>query len=138
MERVLQSGTVPEAEGELRWDGRVAVITGAGRNLGREYALLLASRGAKVVVNDLGIAISDTDGSGEVPADNPAYAVVDEIRAAGGEAVASTDDVTSAAGGEAIVQRALDEWGRVDALINNAGVVRQAPFEDYGPELTGP
>ena len=93
-----------EGNGELRWDGRVAVITGAGRNLGREYALLLASRGAKVVVNDLGIAISDTDGSGAAPPENPAHAVVAEIRAAGGEAVASTDDVTSEAGGEAIVQ----------------------------------
>jgi NAD(P)-dependent dehydrogenase (short-subunit alcohol dehydrogenase family) len=129
-------GTADEAE--LRWDERVAVITGAGRNLGREYALLLASRGAKVVVNDLGIAISDTDGRGDAPPENPAHAVVTEIRAAGGEAVANTDDVTSEAGGEAIVQTALDEWGRVDVLINNAGVVRQAPFEDYGPELTRP
>ena len=106
---------------ELRWDDRVAVITGAGRNLGREYALLLASRGAKVVVNDLGIAISDTDGSGAAPPENPAHAVVAEIRATGGDAVANTDDVTSEAGGEAIVQCALDEFGRVDALDQQRG-----------------
>jgi NAD(P)-dependent dehydrogenase (short-subunit alcohol dehydrogenase family) len=122
---------MPGGDGELRFDGRVAVVTGAGRNLGREYALLLASRGAKVVVNDLGIAISDTDGSGDAPAQNPAHAVVAEIQAAGGEAVASTDDVTSTAGGEAIVGAALDEWGRVDVLINNAGVVRQAPLDGH-------
>src|SRR5689334_1631969 len=103
----MAGGGTSEA-GELRWDGRVAVITGAGRNLGREYALLLASRGAKVVVNDLGIAISDTDGRGDAPPDNPAHAVVSEIRGAGGEAIANTDDVTSASGGEAIVQTALD------------------------------
>src|SRR6476646_4111144 len=123
---------------ELRFDGKVAIVTGAGRGLGREYALMLGARGARVVVNDFGVAISDTDGRGAAPAENPALAVVAEIRAAGGEAVANTDDVTSEAGGEAIVQCALDEFGRVDALVNNAGVVRQAPFDDYGPELTRP
>jgi NAD(P)-dependent dehydrogenase (short-subunit alcohol dehydrogenase family) len=123
---------------ELRFDGRVAVVTGAGRNLGRAYALLLASRGAAVVVNDLGVAISDTDGAGEAPADNPAHAVVAEIEAAGGAAVASTDSVATEAGGEAIVRTALDAFGRIDVLVNNAGVVRSAPFEDYADELLWP
>ena len=123
---------------ELRWDGRTVVITGAGRNLGREYALLLASRGARVVVNDLGVAISDTDGSGTPPVENPAHAVVEEIIAAGGEAVVSTDSVATEAGGEAIISTTLDAFGRVDALINNAGVVRQAPFEDYTDDLLWP
>jgi NAD(P)-dependent dehydrogenase (short-subunit alcohol dehydrogenase family) len=123
---------------ELRWDDRVVVITGAGRNLGREYARLLAARGARVVVNDLGIAISDTDGSGDAPVENPAFGVVDEIVAAGGEAVVSTDSVATEEGGAAIVATALDAWGRVDAVVNNAGVVRQAPFEDYDDTLLWP
>ncbi|MEX2254849.1 MAG: SDR family NAD(P)-dependent oxidoreductase [Acidimicrobiia bacterium] len=123
---------------ELRWDDRVAVVTGAGRNLGRAYALLLASRGARVVVNDLGVAISDTDGAGDAPAENPAHEVVAAIREAGGEAVASTDSVATEAGGEAIIRAALDAFGRVDVLINNAGVVRSAPFEDYSDALLWP
>lgn len=123
---------------ELRFDDQVVVITGAGRNLGREYALLLASRGAKVVVNDFGVAISDTDGSGALPARNPALDVVDEIRSAGGDATANLDSVTDPSGGTAIVQTALDVYGRVDALINNAGVVRQAPFTDHGPAVVDP
>jgi NAD(P)-dependent dehydrogenase (short-subunit alcohol dehydrogenase family) len=123
---------------ELRWDDRVVVITGAGRNLGRAYALLLAARGAKVVVNDLGVAISDTDGSGDAPAENPAHEVVAAIEAAGGEAVVNTDSVATEAGGEAIIATAVDTYGRVDALINNAGVVRQSPFEDYADELLWP
>jgi NAD(P)-dependent dehydrogenase (short-subunit alcohol dehydrogenase family) len=120
---------------ELRWDDRVAVVTGAGRNLGRTYALLLAARGAAVVVNDLGVAISDTDGTGEGPETSPALAVVAEIEAAGGRAVANTDSVASADGGAAIVRAALDTFGRVDVVINNAGVVRQAPFAEYTPAL---
>jgi NAD(P)-dependent dehydrogenase (short-subunit alcohol dehydrogenase family) len=123
---------------ELRFGGRVVVVTGAGRNLGREYALELAARGAQVVVNDLGVAISDTDGSGEAPPRNPALDVVDEIVAAGGAAVANTDSVTTPEGGAAIIQAALDTFGRLDALVNNAGVVRQAPFAEHGPEVVDP
>jgi NAD(P)-dependent dehydrogenase (short-subunit alcohol dehydrogenase family) len=90
-------------------EGRVAIITGAGRGLGREHALLFAAEGAKVVVNDLGDA---------------ADAVVSEIQAAGGEALASTDDITSWAGGEALIGRAVDGFGRLDVLVNNAGILR--------------
>jgi NAD(P)-dependent dehydrogenase (short-subunit alcohol dehydrogenase family) len=122
--------------GSLRFDGKVAIVTGAGRNLGREYALLLASLGARVVVNDLGVAISDTDGSGIAPETNPADDVVAEIGDAGGEAVASYDTITTRAGGEAIVQTALDAFGGVDVVVNNAGQVRTAPFADFSDELT--
>ena len=115
---------------ELRFDGQVAIVTGAGRNLGRSYALLLASRGAKVIVNDLGVGISDTDGIAEAPAVNPAYAVVEEIRGAGGEAEVSLHSITDSAGGRAIVRTAIDAFGTVDVLVNNAGVVRQGPIED--------
>ena len=109
----------------LRFDDRVAVITGAGRGLGREYALLLASLGAKVVVNDPGGSLT---GDGNDP--GPAHAVVDEIRAAGGPAVANTDTVGTAAGGEAIVGTALETYGRIDILIHNAGIVRRASLKD--------
>ncbi|AKS32575.1 SDR family NAD(P)-dependent oxidoreductase [Mycolicibacterium goodii] len=105
---------------ELRFDDRVAVVTGAGRGLGREYALLLAARGAKVVINDAGVSLT-----GEDPETGPAHAVVDEIVAAGGHAVASTDSVASAAGGRAIVDTALERYGRIDILIHNAGNVRR-------------
>jgi NAD(P)-dependent dehydrogenase (short-subunit alcohol dehydrogenase family) len=113
---------------ELRFDGKVVVVTGAGRNLGREYALLFAARGARVVVNDLGVGISDTDGIAEAPVDPPADAVVEEIRAAGGEAVANRDTVSTPEGGRAIVDAALDAFGAVDVVVNNAGQVRMAPF----------
>ena len=100
-------------------DGRVCVVTGAGRGLGREHALLLAAEGARVVVNDLGGAI---DGSGEDA--GPAHEVVDEIRAAGGEAIANTDSVTSWAGAQRLVLDAIDAYGRLDVLVNNAGILR--------------
>jgi NAD(P)-dependent dehydrogenase (short-subunit alcohol dehydrogenase family) len=107
----------------ISFDGRVAIITGAGGGLGRSHALDLASRGAKVVVNDLG---GSTDGEGNTT--GPADTVVAEIKAAGGEAVASYDSVTSTEGGKAITQLALDTWGRVDIVINNAGILRDKSF----------
>ncbi len=110
---------------ELRFDGRVAVVSGAGGGLGREYALLLASRGAKVVVNDLG-----TSRRGEGADLSMAQAVVDEIRASGGEAVANGDSVATAEGGAAIVGAALETWGRIDILIHNATINRHGPFRD--------
>lgn len=116
---------------ELRFDGRVAVISGAGGGLGRAYALLLASRGAKVVVNDLG-----TSKRGEGADVSMAQGVVDEIHALGGEAVANGDSVATADGGKAIVQAALDAFGRIDILIHNATInrhnsFRDMPFEDF-------
>lgn len=114
---------------ELRFDDRVAVITGAGRGLGRAYALLLASRGAKVVVNDPGVSMKG-DGTDAGPAD----AVVQEIRAAGGEAVASTDSVATPEGGKAIIDAALDNFGRVDILIHNAGIVRRGSLKELSYE----
>jgi NAD(P)-dependent dehydrogenase (short-subunit alcohol dehydrogenase family) len=114
---------------ELRFDGRVAVITGAGRGLGREYALLLASKGAKVVVNDIGAALS-----GEGADAGPAEAVAQEIRAAGGEAVACVESVATASGGEAIVQAAYDHYGRLDILIPNAGNVRYGGMAEIARE----
>jgi len=123
---------------DVRFDGRVAVVTGAGRNLGRAYARLLASRGAKVVVNDLGVAISDTDGSGDAPEVNPAHAVVEEIVAAGGEAVVSTGSISDPDEADGIVAAALDHFGGLDILINNAGRVRQAPMDEMAPALVDP
>lgn len=108
---------------DLRFDGRVAVVTGGGRGLGREYAVLLASRGARVVVNDAGGSLTGEGGD-----EGPAHQVAAEIRAAGGDAVASTDSVATAAGGESIIATALDHYGRIDALIHNAGNVRRAPL----------
>jgi 3-hydroxy-3-methylglutaryl CoA synthase/NAD(P)-dependent dehydrogenase (short-subunit alcohol dehydrogenase family)/putative sterol carrier protein len=113
----------------IRFDGKVAVVTGAGAGLGRVYALDLAERGAKVVVNDLGGA---RDGSGDGSA-TPADKVVDEIKAAGGEAVASYDSVATSEGGEAIIKKALDAFGRVDIVINNAGILRDRTLAKMEP-----
>ncbi|HEY7468655.1 MAG TPA: SDR family oxidoreductase [Acidimicrobiia bacterium] len=107
----------------ITFDGRVAIVTGAGGGLGKEYALELGRRGAKVVVNDLGGAV---DGSGS--SQGAADLVVDEIVSAGGEAVASYDSVASREGGAAIVQTALDVFGAVDVVINNAGILRDKSF----------
>ncbi|GAG36344.1 unnamed protein product, partial [marine sediment metagenome] len=108
---------------EVRFDGRVAIVTGAGGGLGRTHALLLASRGAKVVVNDLGGAFDGT-GKGTTMAEK----VAEEIRSAGGEAVPNYDGVDTWAGGQAIVKTALDAFGKVDILINNAGILRDKSF----------
>jgi NAD(P)-dependent dehydrogenase (short-subunit alcohol dehydrogenase family) len=110
---------------ELRFDDRVAVVTGAGRGLGRAYALLLASRGAKVVVNDTGGALTGvgTDAG-------PARQVATEIGAAGGDAVACVESVATAEGGQAIIGAALDHYGRIDILIHNAGNVRRASLKE--------
>merc|ERR1712166_602564 len=108
-----------------RFDGKVAIVTGAGAGLGRQYALLLGSRGAKVVVNDLGGAFNG-DASKDAPTARPADVVVDEIKKAGGEAVANYDDV---ANGESIVKTAVDAFGTVDIVINNAGILRDISFQ---------
>ncbi|MGA6161568.1 SDR family oxidoreductase [Amycolatopsis magusensis] len=102
-------------------DGRVAVVTGAGRGIGREHAVLFAAEGASVVVNDLGGA---NDGSGSDA--GPAQQVVDEITAAGGRAVASTDNVADWDGAKALIDTAVDRFGGLDVLVNNAGILRDA------------
>jgi NAD(P)-dependent dehydrogenase (short-subunit alcohol dehydrogenase family) len=107
----------------ITFDGRVAIVTGAGGGLGKEYALELGRRGAMVVVNDLGGAV---DGSGS--SRSAADLVVEEIKQAGGDAVASYDSVASREGGAAIVQAALDSFGGVDIVINNAGILRDKSF----------
>ncbi|MGW4643894.1 SDR family oxidoreductase [Sphaerisporangium sp. NPDC004334] len=104
---------------ELRFDGKVAVVTGAGHGLGRSHAILLAERGAKVVVNDLGGALDGTGAS-----TGPAAEVVELIAKNGGEAVANADNVATPEGAEAIVQTARDAFGRVDIVVNNAGILR--------------
>ncbi|GAB4304709.1 MAG: hypothetical protein Kow0090_20330 [Myxococcota bacterium] len=113
----------------IRFDGRVAIVTGAGAGLGRVYAIELAKRGAKVVVNDLGGA---SDGTGR--SSRPADAVVEEIKKLGGEAAASYDSVSTVEGGEAIVNKAIEAFGGVDILVNNAGVLRDKSFTKMTPE----
>ncbi|HZA77572.1 MAG TPA: SDR family oxidoreductase [Acidimicrobiales bacterium] len=117
---------------DLGFDGKVAIITGAGGGLGRSHALELARRGALVVVNDLGGSV---DGTGSDT--TAAQAVVDDITAAGGDAVANYDSVATPEGGRAIVQTALDRFGRIDILINNAGILRDASFKNMDPDKVG-
>ena len=118
--------------GDIRFDGRVAVITGAGGGLGRTYALELARRGAKVVVNDLG---GKSDGTGK--STSMADQVVDEIRAAGGEAAPNYDSVATPEGGESIIRTAVDTFGKVDIVVNNAGILRDRSFVKLSPEELG-
>ena len=109
--------------GDIRLDGKVAIITGAGNGLGRQYALFLAKRGAKVVVNDLGGSVK---GENQATAKHAADIVVDEIKAAGGQAVANKDSVEF---GDKIVKTAVDAFGTVDIVINNAGILRDVSFQ---------
>jgi NAD(P)-dependent dehydrogenase (short-subunit alcohol dehydrogenase family) len=110
---------------EIRFDGRVAVVTGAGRGLGRAYAHLLGTRGASVVVNDIG---GSTEGDGLDA--GPAHSVVDEIVAAGGAAVADTNDVSTPDGARAIIDTAVKTYGKIDILVNNAGIMKWAGLPD--------
>src|SRR5215217_8169404 len=116
---------------DIGFDNRVAIITGAGGGLGREHALLLASRGAQIVINDLGGTV---DGSGEGN-EGPAHTTAKEIEDLGGVAVADTNSVATPEGGEAIVQTALDAFGKVDIVINNAGILRDKAFHNMEPAM---
>ncbi len=125
---------------ELRFDDRVAIVTGAGGGLGRAHAMLLAARGARVVVNDFGGARDGLGEGGRAMAD----AVVASITAAGGTAIANADSVANRDGADALVAQALDTWGRVDVVVNNAGITGQGNFADpesyqrvYGVHLVG-
>ena len=118
---------------DLGFDGKVAIITGAGGGLGRQHALMMAARGALIVVNDLGGSV---DGSGSDK--GAAQLVVDEITAAGGDAVANTDSVATPEGGESIVKSAVDAYGKVDIVINNAGILRDKSFHNMTPDLVDP
>ena len=118
---------------DLGFDGKVAIITGAGGGLGRSHALDLARRGALVVVNDLGGA---SDGTGQ--STTAAQAVVDEITAIGGEAIANYDSVATPEGGAGIVQTAIDTFGRIDIIINNAGILRDTSFKNMTPDQLNP
>jgi NAD(P)-dependent dehydrogenase (short-subunit alcohol dehydrogenase family) len=117
---------------DIRFDGRVAIVTGAGGGLGKTYALALARRGAMLVVNDLGGSAAGAGAS-----HSPADAVVKEIGEAGGKAVSNYDSVSTPEGGEAIVKAALDNFGRVDIVINNAGILRDKTFAKMTPEDLG-
>ncbi len=118
---------------DLGFDGKVAIITGAGGGLGRQHALLLASRGAQIVINDLGGGIDGSGGS-----EGPAHTAAKEIESLGGIAVADTHSVASPEGGAAIVKTALDAFGRVDIVINNAGILRDKTFHNMNAELLDP
>jgi len=118
---------------DLGYDGKVAIITGSGGGLGREHAMLLASRGAQVVVNDLGGSVSGEGGDA-----GPAETTAKEIEGLGGVAVPDTNSVATPEGGEAIVQTAMDAFGRVDILVNNAGILRDKSFHNQGPDLVDP
>ena len=118
---------------DIGYDGKVAIITGAGGGLGRCHALELARRGARIVINDVGGSVSG-EGTDKSPADH----VVEEIEALGGEAVADGNSVATPEGGEAIVQTALDAFGTVDIVINNAGILRDKTFHNLTPDLLVP
>jgi NAD(P)-dependent dehydrogenase (short-subunit alcohol dehydrogenase family) len=118
---------------DLGFDGKVAIVTGAGGGLGRSHALELARRGALVVVNDLGGSV---DGTGS--ATTAAQIVVDEIKAAGGEAVADYESVATPEGGAAIVQTALDTFGGIHVIVNNAGILRDSSFKNMEADKIGP
>ena len=115
---------------ELRFDERVAIVTGGGRGLGRTHALLLGARGAQVVVNDDGASLNGEGGDPAV-----AEAVAEEIRAAGGIAVAVSTSVASPEGGQAIVAKAIEEFGKVDIVVANAGILRDKAFHNMTPEM---
>ncbi|MDD2743188.1 MAG: SDR family NAD(P)-dependent oxidoreductase [Rhodocyclaceae bacterium] len=117
---------------DLRFDGRVALVTGAGGSIGRAHAMLLASRGAKIVVNDYNTSVSGEAGTAQ---DNPGERVAKELRALGTDAVVNTDSVADLAGAQRMVDQAFDEFGRLDIIINNAGIaVCDNIHEEPGPK----